>query len=346
MATPNVSLDDVCRQRKKQFLFAVPPPRNTILGEGKNPYLKGYTSEQLNMRRKAEILKYAGNKQSTKQNSFTKKELYKNAMMGSNRRSSRILDCPNPGIIYTKSGASGVPGPSIDLYLDETVPLYNYETGTEPKGITQPVTTDKWRIRNIDTDTFFNDDEEKSVTSLNITDIIDLPSYTYRMNIPVGFNIIGKKTNDNNTIYEYKNISISLDEVNPFEFLVKYNDDYVQNITPLIDYTYDQQTLKSFSFDISNNADNFNAVLYAGVLNVSNINLYTEPGYVYDFYVKPRLSINVGNIDVTSTFNVEYDVSYGILMNISENNISDASGCAIITSPSTQLYTPFSITNV
>ena len=46
------------------------------------------------MRRKAEILKYAGNKQSTKQNSFTKKELYKNAMMGNNRRSSRVLDCP------------------------------------------------------------------------------------------------------------------------------------------------------------------------------------------------------------------------------------------------------------
>jgi hypothetical protein len=346
MATPNVSLDNVCQQRKKQFLFAVPPPRNTILGEGKNPYLKGYTSEQLNMRRKVEILKYAGNKQSTKQNSFTKKELYKNAMMGSNRRSSRVLDCPNPGIIYTRSGASGVPGPSINLYLDETVPLYNYETGTEPKGITQPSITDKWLFNQVDANIFVNDDEEMFVTSLNITDIIDLPLYTYKINIPFGFTVTGKKMKDTDTVYEYKNISILLDEVNPFEFLVKYNNDYVQNITPLIDYTYDQPTLTSFSFDISNNADNFNAILYAGGLNISNINLYTEPGYVYDFYIKPRLSINVGDIDVTSTFNVEYDVSYGILINLSENNVSDASGCAIITEPSTQLYTPFSITNV
>tara|TARA_B110000285_G_scaffold65155_1_gene74867 strand:- start:1524 stop:2558 length:1035 start_codon:yes stop_codon:yes gene_type:complete len=344
MATTNVSLDDVCQQRKKQFLFAVPPPRNTILD--KSPYLKGYTSEQLNMRRKAEILKYAGNKQSTKQNSFTKKELYKNAMMGNNRRSSRVLDCPNTGIIYTKSGASGVPGPSVDLYMDESVPLYNYETGTEPKGITQPVTTDKWTFIAIDDNVFFNDDEEKLVTSLNITDIIDLPSYTYRMSIPVGFTITGKKTNSVDTVYEYNNLSITLDNTTPFEFVVKYNNGYVQNVTHIVDYAYDTSNLKSFTFDISNNADSFNATLYAGVLNISNINLYTEPGYVYDFYVKPKLSINVGNIDVTSTFYVEYDVSYGILMNISETNVSDASGCILTTSPSTSAYVPFSITNM
>ena len=131
MADPEFALCRFVAQRKKQFLFTNIPTRRTILGEDNNPYLSGqYTSFDLNMRRKAEILKYAGNKQSTKQNSFTKKELYKNAMMGSRRASSRVLDCPDAGIIRTKSGASGVPGPSIDLYLDKDVPLYNYETGT------------------------------------------------------------------------------------------------------------------------------------------------------------------------------------------------------------------------
>ena len=345
MATTNVSLADICQQRKKrQFMFAVPPPRNTILD--KSPYLSGYTSEQLNMRRKAEILKYAGNKQSTKQNAFTKKELYKNAMMGSNRRSSRVLDCPTPGIIYTPSGASGVPGPSIDLYLDDTVPLYNYETGTEPNGITQSVTTEKWNINSVDANTLINDEEEKIVSSMNITDVIDLPFYTYKMSIPVGFTITGKKTNTTDTLYEYNDISIKIDDVTPFEFVVKYNDNSVQNVSPVIGYSSDVSNLSSFSFDISKNIDSFQATIYAGVLNISNINLYTEPGYVYDFSIKPNLSIVVGNVDVTSTFNVEYDVSYGVVMNISENNVSDASGCVLTTEPSTRIYSPITLTEV
>ena len=189
------------------------------------------------MRRKAEILKYAGNKQSTKQNSFTKKELYKNAMMGSRRASSRVLDCPDAGIIRTKSGASGVPGPSIDLYLDKDVPLYNYETGTEPNGISQTEIIDKWLFTTPIDNIYFNDDEEKVLTSLNITEKIDLPVYTYRMSIPIGFNITGNKLLDGDI--SYNNLIITLDEVTPFDFVVKYNEDYVQNVNSIIDYTYD-----------------------------------------------------------------------------------------------------------
>lgn len=344
MADPDFALCRFVTQRKKQFLFTNIPPRRTILGEDNNPYLSGqYTSFDLNMRRKAEILKYAGNKQSTKQNSFTKKELYKNAMMGSRRASSRVLDCPDSGIIRTKSGASGVPGPSIDLYLDKDVPLYNYETGTEPNGISQTEIIDKWLFTTPIDNIYFNDDEEKVLTSLNITEKIDLPVYTYRMSIPIGFNITGNKLLDGDI--SYNNLTITLDEVTPFEFVVKYNEDYVQNVNSIIDYTYDSN-ISSMTFDISNNVDDFNATLYAGVLNITNIKLFTEPGYTYDFNITPNLKILIGNNDITSNFYVQYDISYGILMNISETNTSDASGCTITTEPSTQPYVPFTLVDM
>ena len=341
MATPDEALCSVIQQRKQQFLFAVPPPRRTILGEDNNPYLSGqHTSFDLNMRRKAEILKYAGNKQSTKQGKFTKKELYKNAMMGSTRASSRILDCPDAGIIYTRSSAAGVPGPSINLYLDKDVPLYNYETGTEPNGISQAEIIDKWLFTTPVDNTYFNDDNESQVTTLNITDKIDLPVYTYRMSIPIGFNITGKKLLDGDI--SYNNLIITLDEVTPFDFVVKYNNEYVQNVNSIIDYTYDSN-INSMTFDVSNNVNDFNATLYAGVLDITNIKLFTEPGYTYDFNITPKLKIVIGNDDITSNFNVQYDISYGILMNISETNTSDASGCTITTEPSTQTYVPFTL---
>ena len=343
MADPEIDLCRFVTQRKKQFLFSFPPPRRTILGEDNNPYLSGqYTSFDLNMRRKAEILKYAGNKQSTKQGKFTKKELYKNAMMGSRRASSRVLDCPDAGIIRTKSGASGVPGPSIDLYLDNSVPLYNYETGTEPNGISQTEIIEKWRFTTPIDNIYFNDDEEKGITSLNITEKIDLPVYTYRMSIPIGFNITGKKLIDGDI--SYNNLIITLDEVTPFDFVVKYNES-VQNVNSIIDYTYDSN-ISSMTFDISNNVDDFNATLYAGVLNITNIKLFTEPGYTYDFNITPKLKILIGNDDITSDFYIQYDISYGILMNISETNTSNASGCTITTEPSTQPYVPFTLVDM
>ena len=344
MADPDVSLCTFVTQRKKQFLFSFPPPRRTILGEDNNPYLSGqYTSFDLNMRRKAEILKYAGNKQSTKQGKFTKKELYKNAMMGSTRASSRILDCPDAGIIYTSSGAAGVPGPSINLYLDKDVPLYNYKVGTEPNGISQKEQTDKWLFTTPVDNTYFNDDNESQVTTLNITDKVDLPVYTYRMSIPIGFNITGKKLLDGDI--SYNNLIITLDEVTPFDFVVKYNNEYVQNVNSIIDYTYDSN-ITSMTFDVSNNVNDFNATLYAGVLDITNIKLFTESGYIYDFNITPKLKIVIGNDDITSNFNVQYDISYGILMNISETNTSDASGCTITTEPSTQTYVPFTLVDM
>ena len=345
MTTINASLDTICNQRKKQMLFTVAPPRTEILDT--SPYLQGYTQSQLDMRRKVEILKYAGNKQSSKTNSLTKKELYSQTIRGRNRiELNRVVNnviCPTDEIIYTPTSSSGIPGPVTYLYLDNNVPVYNYVKNTESAGITETTIEDKTKTIVVDNNTFFNDDELNRLLMLNITDLVTSSRNTYNITVPIGFNVIGKKINNIDNVYDYKDISITLDPETPFEFVVKYNDIAVQYVSPIISYSSDVSNITSFSFDISNNADYFEASLYAGKLNISNITLYTEPGYVYEFYVKPRFGINVGDIDVTSTFNVEYDISYGILMNVSETINSDISNCLLLTEPSTQLYTSFTI---
>lgn len=346
MTTIDISLSDICEQRRSQLVFHVPPPRNTIID--KSPYLQengGYTSSQLNMRRKAEILKYSGNKQSTQTNSTTKKEIYKMSM-GTIRASRQVLDCSSTDIIYTPSGASGVPGTQIDLFLDNSIPLYNYVKESTSDGISEVEIVDKWRTNVIDNNTFFNDDETNKIFSLNITEIIDLPKYTFNVSIPIGFNITGKKINNTDNIYVYRNITVSLDQAVPFDFEIKYNNNYVHYVTPIISYSYDVSNLSSFSFDISNNADNFEASLYAGILNISSIDLYTEPGYVYDFYIKPQLNINIGDANTTSTFFVEYDISYGILMNITKDLSSNTINSVLLTEPSVNPYSSFLFSNV
>lgn len=345
MARIDASLDTICNQRRKQMLFTVAPPRIEILET--SPYLNGYTQQQLDMRRKVEILKYAGNKQNTKSNALTKKELFSQSMRGRNRvdltRAVNNVVCPTDEIIYTPTSSSDIPGPVVYLYLDNSVPLYKYMKNTESGGITETTTTVESRNIVVDNNTFFNDDELNRLLMLNITDGIISSRNTYNISVPIGFNVTGKKINALDNVYDYKNISITLDPTTPFEFVVKYNNIEVQMVEPVISYSYDLSNITTFSFDISNNADSFEASLYAGKLNISNITLFTEPGYVYDLYVKPRLGIDIGNTDVTSTFNVEYNISYGILMNISDTVLADVSNCVLLTEPSTQVYTSFSI---
>jgi hypothetical protein len=75
----NFALAEYCNQRKKQLVFSVPPPRYTPI----SPYESGkYTQFQLDMRRKAEILKYSNNASSSKTNNMSKAERWAQIVNG------------------------------------------------------------------------------------------------------------------------------------------------------------------------------------------------------------------------------------------------------------------------
>ena len=347
----NTSLSTICAQRKKNMLFTVPPPRNTILD--KSPY-PTYTSSQLNMRRKAEILKYSGTVQNTKTNNLTKKQLYSQIMRGRNgvrttpNNTENDNQCATDTIIYTSSSASGVPGPSIDLYLDNSIPLYNYASNPNSGGIGENVTTDKWLIRYTDKNTYVNDNDMKILLSINITDIIDEYNFIYNVSVPIGFTISGRKKRTEDNLSAYNNLSLQLDTIfdEPIEFFVKYNTEFVTTSTDIIISYVSTGNITDFSFNVVDNASTFTATLYTGILNISNVELFTEPGYTYDMYVKPHLNISVGDNNITSDFELDYDISYGLLLNIPNGLTSDVSNCEILTEPSNKVYIPISLTSV
>ena len=87
------------------------------------------------MRRKYEILQYSANAQSTQTNNLTKKQQYSLSIRGYGpyqRYSAAALaqfdSCPIPQVPTT---SSNIPGPSILLYKDDNVPLYNYQPVTD-----------------------------------------------------------------------------------------------------------------------------------------------------------------------------------------------------------------------
>ena len=122
-------------QKKRLAYFRTPPPRYTPA----SPYDGRVTQQQLDMRRKVEILKYKNNQQNTKTNDLTQKQLWALLARGNNRELSPYLDfditannglpmrtCTANETQRTWSSACDVPGPPIELFYDPTIPLYNY----------------------------------------------------------------------------------------------------------------------------------------------------------------------------------------------------------------------------
>jgi hypothetical protein len=89
------------------------------------PYQNGVTQQQLNMRRKAEILKYNSTKSSTQTNGITKNQIFSKIVSTNYRPCS--VDANNKPM---PSSASNIPGPVMYLFEDPNVNLYNYKNVT------------------------------------------------------------------------------------------------------------------------------------------------------------------------------------------------------------------------
>ena len=129
MANWDLTCNTQALQRSKFFFLEYGKSGVDSSVQSNNPYEYNNTGElkyspsRLNMRRKAEILKYNKNRSVT-QSSNKGKWTYLSNIRPTNNRSVRDKTvCPNTP---QPSSSSGVPGPVIPLILDESVPLYNY----------------------------------------------------------------------------------------------------------------------------------------------------------------------------------------------------------------------------
>jgi len=369
------------RQRRKQMVFTVPPVRYELI----SPY-PNYSQEQLDMRRKAEILEYGGNKQASKGNNLTKKQKQALALSGKTKQTSSyatiyssssqlmfdtqlglntltytttgvkadsVVNCP---IQKSSSRNAGVPGPEIELFKDPSVPLYNYKTNTNALGIENQTNTDKIRF-SVNQNIAITKDVSGNLFTLSIQPGIDQQTYNFEVNIPFSYTVEGVSSRNLSNVVEpsFNDISFNIGTT-PFSFFPLFNESLVTSTTPVVNIVSD---ISGFTFDLSNSdfpQENvgFRAIVFGGMINISNLSLSTENGYVYDFKILPTMDILASSVtpnftaNFYNTVNGFKNIKQGILFNISSNYVgvdgsSNLIRASLDTQPSTTPYSNFNI---
>jgi len=342
----------VVETRRRLNNLNVPPSRFSLV----SPYPQ-YTEGQLNMRRKAEVLQYKGNQQNTKTNSITKSERWAQLVNGNYQsryisqhavtslatQDNSTMVCPYDGLIATPTSSSDVPGPVVYLHLDPTIPLYNYsDTNTRSYSEFNKPNLHPWDLY-VQNNLAITTDQASgfgTTTSIITTDIsnttftiairnIDQTSYIFSLVMPLAIYIDGSGSiSSANT--STKTMSISITNVT---LTVLYNG---LPILPRTPYVYSPPTnLTPITIDPTSipKITSFNALQFVGNLSISNINLLTQQGYVYDFSLKFTLSIT------NTSFNTINSAS--VLCNYSAlSNASQQTNCKITSSPSTDVIQP------
>lgn len=174
-----------CAVRKLNMQYHVPPTRFSVLD--RSPYLAangGYTQDQLNMRRKAEVLKYDGSQKGNRINSQTRAQRFSQVVRGfsQNQRARDIQTACET--LPTLSTRSGVPGPPIVLQLDKSVPLYNYASNIRSYSNLPNTENLPWRLFLNDSQTEYVSGTSYAFGALEILDAIPNTVTTYRLSIP------------------------------------------------------------------------------------------------------------------------------------------------------------------
>jgi len=290
------------QNRRNGLIFNIPPPRYTP----QNPYALGFTKAQLDMRRKAEVLKY--NK--TSNGRISKAQSWSQIVNGSYQRRTysntylnNITDISCDNVITYTTGA-GIPGPPIALYLDPAVPLYNYNSQSAGLGINNEDETDMWRTK-YDTNLLSN---APVIYTLNIRPPIDNPIYNFTVKTSVGIYLDGS-ANANNYV---TTVTISPDSIK-----VMYGGQMVdlQNRRPTI-------TLESgFKNDISGSLTGgpYGGAFYLGNIVISNLILPTAAGNTYDIVIQPTISASIVGVVSNDPINRIQATLYTNLIEYSNN---------------------------
>ena len=324
--TPSSQIWSLLNQRRQQALYNVPLVRLNLV----SPYTTTtFTKYQLDMRRKAEILKYKN--QNSKTNNLTKSQKW--SQMVSGKYSANITpftivsnsdnpNCAADDLIPTLTSACDVPGPPIYLTYDPTVPLYNY-VNNQTMSTLNNQTTSQWTsytssnevdiVARRENDTFsFNSTNDTNIGVIVISNLLTQPITTYTITLPIFIWARGLCIGSVNPI-RISILSITLN--------VYYNDisiltSPISNSFNGVDSAYH---LSSMTIDPNQTKNQiFYAIQYAGMLSIPNFTLNTQTGNVYTL----MLTFNYDFTDTTT--NQSYLFTSGVSPNISPTILFEA----------------------
>jgi len=337
-----LALRSICDQRKQQQLYNIPLPRYTPI----SPYPQ-FTEFQLNMRRKAEILKYSSNLSSSQTNNLTKNQKFSKIVGGKYRGNS--VFCPNDLSLPTLSSSCDVPGPITVLYNDSNVPLYNFATNNVAYAVDN-TTNYKNFYTTIYDNVFIPNESETTIATLYIQNNKNVASHPFTIQTPITFFISGSNIQRGEP-YDLQFLLSSVSVLTYYsgqETLVFGNPPnyYYTNIKNPIN-------LKLIPPNNTTNRFSYSTFVYEGILNITNLNLNTQPGYIYDI----KLSFNtnlfssnstnssiLNNTNVSMYANITSDLYEKIVLPGGRpfNNINPYN-CSIVNGASTDSYLSASI---
>jgi len=320
------TLDNVCNIKRLQMLYNTPPYRYDPI----SPYPQN-TQRQLDMRRKAEILKYQSNNQNSKTNGTTKAMAWSNLVNNNavNKMKKQTLLC-NQDMIPRPTYYSDVPGPVDYLVNDESIPLYNYNTNRNSFGITSPPEqTAMWQIITGSDLVFSNNTTNARLFRLFILNNVDQPYYSFRYTTPFAIYVSGvRKPGVTDTV----NYNIALDIQN-IAATVLYNNSQVDTVVAETSYNLTQVTFQTTPPDYS-------SFFYMGMLTIDIPNLSTTPGFIYDIAVSFHIALDT----TQTTYYTNYDTDLKIYCNLSDPRLLDRSSNVSGASTATGDYHQYALT--
>lgn len=345
MTTP---ICETLKQSQRLLQIQTPPTRY----DPPNPYLMGYTQFQLNMRRKAEILRYDPIRQPNQTNSLTKAQRWGQVVSGKYQKQSYTkintvmsdgitpittiygtpvnledqyitLDCPDNKLnVLTSTTSCDVPGEVIQLYNDGTTPIYMIANNKSPYAFqVTPVSTPYYSssYNNIsttltyalssNTSNFENTTVSNTFASLYIVHPIQ-DTMTFAMSLPISI-YVGGSIALTNTVYPGSNGSPLGVSIQGITLSALYGSK-VYTITPEPTFQYDASDA---SFNILSTNTTFYASCSIGQLKISNIQMPTITGYIYDFQLCFHIHVTLPD-NYFPKFNA---ITAGVICNVTQD---------------------------
>ena len=319
----NQTIDATCRAINELRRYNIP----TIVAKRFNltsPYPQ-YTQKQLNMRRKAEILQYKSTNQNTKQNGTTKKQAF-SYLVNNPHISASISSvinrkvCDN-NLVYVPTSSCDVPGPIEYLYMNPSIPLYNYNNTRNYNSYIQIKDELLDIFTYTDVETSSTDDE--TIMSIYVRDGVKETDTNFSLTEPVSITVSGS----NNTITDYdldfsrNTVSITVTQV---VFQIHYNTTPIQTIT-INNPTNAESTnkLSVMYLNTTKSDDAFSASIFIGNLELNDVYLYTPPKIIYDINILATVVLDTGSADYDSSAyfsNITYTAIYNTTSRFDTSN--------------------------
>jgi hypothetical protein len=158
--------------------------------------------------------------------------------------------------------------------------------------------------------------------------------------VPIGIHFEGKyKTTSTDASFGSIGLSIPSGGFNPQVVFVTN----AVTTNRIVSFHNNPTSISDISFDVTDKMADFSGTIYIGMLKITNIALYTAPGYIYDINILTDVMLTANTPAEKEKFISRYEFKYGLYYNISDANKKIVTNCTIAQNASTEPLEPIQL---